>query len=128
MTEQEEAVGRQRLGVLTKLETLLVEKETDVTVLYAKPHERNARAQKDYDELSSIVARLGADPSIPPVRLLDAELRVTAVTEQLATAQAALAMHTAEAAAMTATHQAAIDKATTEVTEAQAALDALKTP
>lgn len=115
MTEQEEAVGRQRLEVLTRLETLLVEKETDATVLYAKPHERNARAQKDYDELAAIIARLNVDPTIPPVRLLDAERKVTSTIEALAEAQKHLA-----------TQQAAVDKATTEATEAQAARDALK--
>ncbi len=117
MTEQEEAVGRQRLGVLTQLEKRLVELETDATVLYAKPHERHDRAQKDYDDLAEIMARLEADRSIPPVRLKDAEQRVTGANERLAEAQKQLA-----------THQAAVDKATTDVAEAQSALDALKSP
>ena len=117
MTEQEEAVGRQRLEVLTKLEKLLVEKETDATVLYPPNHERHARAQKDYDELADIVTRLSTDPSIPPVRILDAERRVTATTEALAEATTALAAQ-----------QAAVDTATAAVTEAQSALDVLKTP
>ena len=110
MTEQEEAVGRQRLDVLTQFQKLLVVKETDKDVLYPQGHERHGRAKKDYDDLAVQVASLEADPSIPLVRILDAESRVTAATEQLAAAQAAVA------------------KATTEVAEAQTALDALKTP
>ena len=128
MTEQEEAVGRQRLGVLTQLEKRLVELETDATVLYAEPHERHDRAQKDYDDLVDIVARLEADPSIPAIRLLDAQQAVASAKEQKVVAEEALAIHTAEAAKQLATHQAAVAKATTEVTEAQTALTALKTP
>ena len=128
MTEQEEAVGRQRLGVLTQLEKRLVELETDATVLYAEPHERHGRAQKDYDDLTAIVARLEADPSIPAIRLLNAELAVTSAQEKKAVAEKALTTHTAEAAKQLATHQAAVTKAATDVTEAQTALDALKIP
>ncbi len=117
MTEQEEAVGRQRLGVLTQLKKRLVELETDATVLYADPHERHGRAQKDYDDLTAIVARLEADPSIPAIRLLDAERAVTGANERLAEVQKQLA-----------TQQAAVDKATADVAEAQTALDALKIP
>ena len=116
MTEQEEAVGRQRLGVLTTFKALLVVKKTDRDVLYPQGNERHARAKKDYDDLAATVARLEVDPFIPLVRILDAEQRVEGATERLAEAQKTLS-----------THQEAVDKATTEVTEAQAALDALKT-
>ncbi len=117
MTEQEEAVGRQRLGVLTQHQKRLIELETDKDVLYPLGHPRHQSAVKDYDNHAAITARLEADPSIPPIRILDAELLLTTVTEQLTAAQAALA-----------TQQAVVAKATTDVTEAQAALDALKTP
>lgn len=128
MTEQEEAVGRQRLEVLTALEKRLVALETDATVLYAEPHERHARAQKDYDELAAIIGRLEKDPFIPLVRILDAELAVTATSERLAEADKALLVHMAEAEKELATRQAAVDTATTELTEAQSALTALQTP
>ncbi|KKK51716.1 hypothetical protein LCGC14_3112160 [marine sediment metagenome] len=103
MTEQEEAVGRQRIKVLDALQKRLIELDTEATVLYPTGNERHARAQTDRDELASIIGRLEADPSILPVRLLDAEKRVTTANEKLVAAQ-------------------------TEATEAQAALDALKTP
>ena len=117
MTEQEEAVGRQRLAVLTQHQKRLIELETDKDILYPVSHPRHQSAVKDYDNHAAITARLEADPSIPPIQILDAERLVTTLTEKLIAAQTALA-----------THQAAVDKATTEVTEAQAALDALKTP
>ncbi len=117
MTEQEEAVGRQRLAVLTQHQKRLIELETDKDVLYPLSHPRHQSAVKDYDNHAAITARLEADPSILLIRMLDAERLVTTVTEQLTAAQTALA-----------THQAVVDKATTDVTEARTALDALKTP
>ena len=127
MTEQEEAVGRQRLEVLTALEKRLVALETDKDVLYPQGNERHGRAKKDYDDLADIVGRLETDPSMGAVRLLDAERAVTGATERLDGAKEALTKHTTEAATELATHQAAVDSATVEVTEAQSALDALKT-
>ncbi len=109
MTEQQEAVGRQRLAVLTQHQKRLIELETDKDVLYPVSHPRHQSAVQDYNNHAAITARLEADPSIPLIHILDAERQLTAT-------QAALA-----------THQAAVTKATADVAEAQTALDALKT-
>lgn len=117
MTEQEEVVGKQRLKVLTALEERLVALETEATILYPDGHERHDRAQKDYDELASTIARLEADPSIAAIRLLKAERRVTGAVEKLVEAQKELA-----------TQQTVVDKAAADITEAESALNELKTP
>ena len=109
MTEQEEAVGRQRLGELEKHQASLVRLETDRDVIFPPGHKRHGEAVQAYNDEAPIVTSLEADPSIKAVRILDAEKRL------------------AEAQKTLATHQTAVDKATTEVTEAQSALDALKT-
>lgn len=107
MTEQEEAVGRQRLEVLTAYEKRLMIYATNRDILHPEGGEHEV-AVRDYDELSAMIERLEADPLVPAVRVLDAEQRVVAATERLGEAQTA------------------ITKATEEVTDAQAALAALK--
>ena len=115
MTEQEEAVGRQRLGELTKHQKRLVELETDRDVLYPVPHPRHELAVAEYDNLAAIVGRLETDPFIPLVRLLDAQRRVTDAQEVLNAAVEELA-----------TQQEAVDKAMDDVTAAQDALEAFQ--
>ena len=117
MTEQEEAVGRQRLAVLTEHQARLISLETERDVDFPKGNPRHEQAVVAYDKHVALVGRFEGDPFVALVRILDAESRVTSATERLTEAAKALAAQ-----------QAAVDSATAEVTEARAALDALKTP
>ena len=77
-----EEVGRKRLAILTALKERLLTLDTEATVLYAVGHARHDGAQVDYDDLSSIIARLEKDPPVAALLLSDAEKRlVTAETE-----------------------------------------------
>ncbi len=117
MTEQEEAVGRQRLKVLQNHQRRLIELETNMEFLFTEGEERYTRAQADHDTLVAIIAALELDASVVAVQLSDAEKLVAGTNERLAEAQSELAIR-----------QATVDRATAAVTEAQSALDALKTP
>lgn len=117
MTEKEEAVGRQRLAVLVQHQNRLISLGTERDLEFPPGNQRHEQAIADYNTHASLVALYEADQFIVAVQLLDAEVVVTNATEILVEAQKQLALQ-----------QAAVDKATTEVTEAQTALDVLKTP
>ncbi len=128
MTEQEEAIGRQRLGVLIQHQTRLVQLETDKDVTYPVGDERHGQAVADHAKLAAIVGRLEADAFIPQVRIIDATQDVTDAQNRSTAADAAVATHTAESAAETVRLQGLADDATADVAAAQAALAALQGP